>query len=160
MSIITTDGSIILIRTPYKNLNFMKEIKKLGASWKAEERYWEVSREHEEEAEELVDKYFFRTDSVTLRERVERVIRNKDALYGDDDLDRLLAFSFWFGKETGCREASDKYRALLKTMRKKAQSTHYYHMIEKTVLGTENYIPMEDYAGRVTKEIGKLKTNL
>ena len=161
MQLITRKDSLIRIKTPYKNEEFVKEIKAIGGTWKTEEKYWEISFDHEEEARELVEKHFCRKEAVTLRERVDRAVQNKDALFsGNDDLERLLAFSFYYGKETGCRETSDQYRALLKSMRKKAASTRYYNMIEKTVLGPDNYIPMKDYAGRVTAEIGKLKTSL
>ena len=87
MQLITRKDSLIRIKTPYKNEEFVKEIKAIGGTWKTEEKYWEISFDHEEEARELVEKHFCRKDAVTLRERVDRAVQNKDALFsGNDDL--------------------------------------------------------------------------
>ena len=147
----------LIIRTPYKNNDFVTEVKKLGGRWSPEEKCWTIDREKEEEAIRITER-FFRSEPVSLKEYVDRAVSDS-ALYSGDTVDRLVAFAYFYGRESATKEVSDEYRKLIRDMKGRALRSRYSNLILDTI-GERNYIPFKDYSGKVTEEMGKLKTEI
>lgn len=68
----------------------------------------------------------------------------------------LLWLAYQIGREDGVRDMSDKYRALIRQMRERADACRYKHMAHD-VIGDKDYIYHPDYAGDMKSMFGRDK---
>lgn len=159
---ITEKNGKLIVATPY-NKAFAEGMKQLHGRWNPEDKNWIVATEKRAEVEALIDQAFQKGEesiSQTLKERVDEIVSNPENLHSGDCYSRLVSFAFHYGRESACRETSDLYTSLLKAQRKRASVSRYSNYIIQNVLSAQTYIPMKDYPGRITNEIGNLKTKL
>lgn len=65
----------------------------------------------------------------------------------------LLWLAYQIGREDGVRDMSDKYRALIRQMRERADACRY-HKMAHDVIGDKDYIYHPDYAGDMKSMFG------
>lgn len=151
----------LAISSPY-NKSFSEEMKGLRARWKPDEKVWVFPKEKRAEAEAAAARCYKGPKSAppkTLIDAVNEILKDSGALYSGDTVERLVAFAYYYGRETATKEVSDTYRAMIKEMRKRAESSRYTTLINEAI-GDRNYIVFTDYPGRVTKDAGTLETHL
>ena len=163
----------LTIKTPYKNTEFTEEIKKLGGYWKREEKVWYSNVKHLQEINALLEQYFpvegqedkkeepvrKSQEQTTLLELIDRCTADKSILFEGDTIARAIAVAYYVGRERATKEVSDAYRKKIREMHQKAQKSRYSALIND-VIGDKDYLLFPDYTGRVTQELGCLKTDI
>ena len=154
------DG-ILGVISPY-NKDFSEAMKELHARWKPDEKLWTFQADKRAEVEAAIARCYGTEDSVTagtVIDAVNSIIEDRQALYSGDTIERIIAFAYYYGREQATKEVSDAYRSLIRDMRKRADKSRYTALINEAI-GDKNYLLFGDYPGRITKEIGKLKTDV
>lgn len=95
---------------------------------------------------------------MTVKEKVMELVQNRYDME-TDDWQRLVIMAYYIGRESGVREMSDKYRALIAKQRQMAKECRYTHVVNK-IIGDKDYIYHSDYAGEMTATFGSDKTKL
>lgn len=96
---------------------------------------------------------------MTILERIKVARKSNEAWKDEDTLNKLVALAYEIGRESGVKEASDDYTALIASMRERANACRYPHMAN-AIIGDKNYIHHSLYAGDVTECFGSDETNL
>ena len=152
------NGSV-RIQTPY-NADFVAALKSIGAQWNREEKVWYAPAEKRADVEQLIKTHYTEApDTSTLKGRVDAALADERVMYGPDTLDRLIAFAYLYGRESATKEVSDKYRDAFREIRAKAEKSRY-HLHISEILGEKDYLPLDEYFGKVTKNYGPMKTDL
>ena len=152
----------LFVRTPF-NREFTDAMKKLHGKWNPEEKSWVIDKGRKDEVIELIEKHFgsMTSSGPTLKSTVDRIIEDSSALYEGDTIRRLIAFAYFYGLETGTKNTSDQYKARIRSLRKQVQNSRYHHyfnsIIEETI-GDRDYLVLQNYTGRITKELGDVET--
>lgn len=97
----------------------------------------------------------------TCKDLVNSIVNGKLNAYSMevDDARKLVAIAYYMGRESATKEISDKYNALIKSMRRRAKNCRYKNMAQE-VIGDTSYIYSPDYAGDMTSMFGKDPTKL
>lgn len=99
---------------------------------------------------------------MTVKEKIMNVVFSKDQKGYDmevDDFNKLITMAYYIGREAATKEVSDKYNALIKKQRTRANECRYKNMANK-IVGDNDYIYFSDYAGTMTDMFGNDETNL
>lgn len=76
-----------------------------------------------------------------------------------DNLDRLISFAYYMGREEATRQISDQYNALIQQMRARANACRYPHMANR-IIGDRDFIYSNDYGQAFMSTFGRDKTDL
>lgn len=94
---------------------------------------------------------------MTVLEKVKTCVNNLEC--DKDCVEKLIALAYYIGKEEAARDISDKYNALLREQRERANACRYKHMAHY-VIGDTKFIYSPDYAGDMTEAFGSDETNI
>lgn len=95
---------------------------------------------------------------MTILERIKIARESNEAWKDEDTLNKLIALAYEIGRESGVKEISDDYTALIASMRERANACRYPHMAN-AIIG-KAHIYHYAYAGDITDTFGSDKTNL
>ena len=164
VEVVGTNG---FAKTPYK-AEFAAEMKALGGKWSREHKRWWFPADKEEDVRESIKRIFLAEEEAprsstgySMKERVDAAVKKKDALYGGDTIDRIVAFAYHYGRETATREVSDAYSGRLGKLIQEACALRYWKMFQglfRRFFGDREYLPFKDYLMQVTKDLGDLPT--
>ena len=97
---------------------------------------------------------------MTYSERLEIAMESLYEEYNPTDLDKLLQYAYFAGKEKGVREACDMATERYKEQLQRAKACRY-HKMARAILGKDNpftgengFIYHPDYADDYTREFG------
>lgn len=88
---------------------------------------------------------------MTIYERVKKAFKECD--FEKDDINKLVWFAYYIGKEEATVNVSDEYKKILQSQHKRAAQCRYYKMAEKIIGYPGNYIYFPDYSKDVTVEL-------
>lgn len=94
---------------------------------------------------------------MTVIERIAECKKCTD--FNADTVEKLIALAYFIGREEATREMSDKYNAIFKEQRLRANDCRY-HRMAMNVIGNTNYIYSPDYAGDVKTTFGSDETEV
>lgn len=94
---------------------------------------------------------------MTIIERVQKAVVEFNG--DNDNIDKLIACAYYFGRENATREIADKYNSVFDEQRERAAKCRYYN-VALDVIGNTHYIYSPDYAGNMHETFGSDETKL
>ena len=92
---------------------------------------------------------------MTIAERVRSIVGSQVDLTDEvpAGIEKMIYMAYYMGREDATREISDRYNALLREQRQRAQECRY-HNLAAAIVGDVEYIYSSDYAKEMTSIFG------
>lgn len=92
---------------------------------------------------------------MTIAERVRSIVDSRVDLTDEvpAGIEKMIYMAYYMGREDATREISDRYNALLREQRQRAQECRY-HNLAAAIVGDAEYIYSSDYAAGMTSTFG------